>query len=813
MKRRIIIIAVVTILLFSGSAWAACSTEALNKAYKMYSQASEKAEQSELEAAELDYESALNFCRDFNEAHLYLGKVQYELGTKNQVDVPKIKQAATHLKKGVQVKNQAQLREARVYLGLAYLALDALPQAEKELAQAKEHTLAPYGLAELYWTRYQKSLLEKDKTEALRQYGIFCSNRNEKDFPQYYQTAFQHFMELRYGTAGKTFNQVWIAYSRNGRQGDENTKCREALPRLDQAIKEAGGNFPEAHLLAGEIFLKANVYNKEKAIEHLSKAETLPRARWLLAQQYLTQQPARYEDAERLLNSLQNDDEFKQKVLFSKACIKNQQGEKKEAVELSVICIKQNPDSAIALNCRQLLESLTTNPSPRAIPPEVEIEMEKFGGLTQDPRQATVQAIVDAIVKEANLHGAFHVFVLANKKANAFALRTNDSQGIYITQGLLDFTARFDRDGRVKNNNDVLAFIVSHELAHLTQGHPFTVDMMNNAKHQIKSDAKTDEYDVAVIRVLELEADQIGLKLMYLAGYDPQGAIAFLMSFAQAYGESPKDSDHPQFIERSRALYDYWQNVAFNALNQYSLGLKYLKDAETMPGLPENKNLQAGHLAAKLAGLYERALQSFQPFRLAFPTAKEAHNNIGFCHLQLALLEQRKEPYEQQMWRIEGEYDPRVFVYRGQTMGPNDPSLRLEYLNRAKEEFRATLVLDPEYEYAALNMGAVLLMLGEFEESGIYLSRAYRDPQLGRMALNNSGVLLVRQGNKPQAASRFRQVLDQDKNNRAALYNLALLAGNSGDKALARQYIDRYFNLEPETTGWRLRLEDLRKKL
>jgi beta-barrel assembly-enhancing protease len=92
----------------------------------------------------------------------------------------------------------------------------------------------------------------------------------------------------------------------------------------------------------------------------------------------------------------------------------------------------------------------------------------------------------------------FWVDARTNKDAGA------DGEKVRITSGLIDYVA----------NDDELAAIAAHELAHNLLGHPAKLASIRKKK-------------TSATRATEIEADQLSVWLMSNAGYDPQTAIRF----------------------------------------------------------------------------------------------------------------------------------------------------------------------------------------------------------------------------------------------------------------------------------------------
>jgi beta-barrel assembly-enhancing protease len=90
-------------------------------------------------------------------------------------------------------------------------------------------------------------------------------------------------------------------------------------------------------------------------------------------------------------------------------------------------------------------------------------------------------------------------------------------------------------------NDDELAFIIAHEMAHNALGHP----------QMLKAQGRTKSRILAT----EIEADQFSLKLMHKAGYDPGAAARFWTRFGKKTGLGIfSDGTHQRTATRVRAL-------------------------------------------------------------------------------------------------------------------------------------------------------------------------------------------------------------------------------------------------------------------
>ncbi len=123
----------------------------------------------------------------------------------------------------------------------------------------------------------------------------------------------------------------------------------------------------------------------------------------------------------------------------------------------------------------------------------------------------------------------YKITILNSPTVNAFAAPPSS---LYVTRGLLALAA----DGAE------VASVMAHEIAHITARHALQREeeekraaLISQTASVIQSPAKGDEIEATARRTIatfsrqqELEADQIGIRVIARAGFDPYGASRFL---------------------------------------------------------------------------------------------------------------------------------------------------------------------------------------------------------------------------------------------------------------------------------------------
>jgi Zn-dependent protease with chaperone function len=190
------------------------------------------------------------------------------------------------------------------------------------------------------------------------------------------------------------------------------------------------------------------------------------------------------------------------------------------------------------------------------------------------PQVERVRRIVDNLLPEHIPFESVRVYVIQNKEWNAFAM---GNYSIYVFSGLLD-----DMD------DDEVAIVLGHELVHASHEHSrkqFKRDMWIQiamlgalgAASTIDSDTQQALAGLAVLaagtawksgygRGMEDQADRVGLRYAYEAGYDITKGPRLWNRFAKKYGEGNKVanfffSDHSLAAARATKLE---KEIAYN---------------------------------------------------------------------------------------------------------------------------------------------------------------------------------------------------------------------------------------------------------
>lgn len=245
----------------------------------------------------------------------------------------------------------------------------------------------------------------------------------------------------------------------------------------------------------------------------------------------------------------------------------------------------------IALSLLVLLVTACAVPivSERELEVQSDQEFEKMRTQMVESRDARtisyVRCVSDAIIAEIQEPYAsldWEVVVFESKDINAFALPGGN---IGVFTGLLEIT----------ENQDQLAAVIGHEVAHVTEKH--SVERMNQAYTAqagvfvagalgggTAADAASILGEYGLLRPYgrrqESEADIVGLRYMASAGFDPRASVELWKNMEKNAGGGPPEflSTHPSSSTRIQDL-----------IKQYSSALAVRQEALAAGKRPDCK--------------------------------------------------------------------------------------------------------------------------------------------------------------------------------------------------------------------------------
>jgi predicted Zn-dependent protease len=175
-----------------------------------------------------------------------------------------------------------------------------------------------------------------------------------------------------------------------------------------------------------------------------------------------------------------------------------------------------------------------------------------FGGEYRAPEAARVLSEVAGrlVAVSERPDETYRITVLDSPVVNAFAL---PSGRLYVTRGLL----------ALANDSAEAAAVLAHEIAHVTVRHASArneLEARSALVSRVVADVLDDPVAGAMVkdrsrftlasfsRNQELEADQIGVRSLAKAGYDPFGASRFLAALGRASGTRAGGNASPDML-------------------------------------------------------------------------------------------------------------------------------------------------------------------------------------------------------------------------------------------------------------------------
>jgi len=230
---------------------------------------------------------------------------------------------------------------------------------------------------------------------------------------------------------------------------------------------------------------------------------------------------------------------------------------------------------------------------------------------------------------------------------------------IIIAEGMMRFV----------RSDDELAMILGHELAHLTQGH-VSRGAMNNTLLGIGSiiagsfipggDAATSMVGQLFLNHFnqdqERQADQVGLRYAYDAGYDPQAAAYVMQRMAEEVPETASSgffSSHPSSTERFAVLQREAATLSPGHETRRATG----ETPGPRPGVKRNEKAcqQARQFfyRAKDMGDVDKKIALYQRGLRLCPESPRAHAELAAAYVDLGENREAIEEYREAL-----RYDP-----------------------------------------------------------------------------------------------------------------------------------------------------------
>ena len=369
---------------------------------------------------------------------------------------------------------------------------------------------------------------------------------------------------------------------------------------------------------------------------------------------------------------------------------------------------------------------------------------------------------------------------------------------VILTHGAL----RVCYKGVSKENGDSrLAFVLGHELAHLSKDeywHAFAFADLDGKEiskeledqlEEIRDISRDKSVADEMFKEKELQADSYGMISMASAGYDP-GAIIDNdnINFFEDWIAQTKrnityeDSQHPDPKVRAEFLRLRLDDVV-KLLDCFTFGVTLYQ-----------------------IGRYEDAILLFDTFREQFP-GREVFSNLGLSYYQIAIKAlsfcDADLPYR---FKLSTFIDPETYAVKLRGFGESDcfkDKVFLRYIKRALEYLKLAVDKDHTYLPARINMSSALIMAGEYSRAISVTEEVLRIDRENAEALNNNAVALYLyglsnniEGASDNAIENMRKVVGLNHNFGNPVYNIATIYSEEGKDASASDTWKAFLKIE-----------------
>lgn len=426
--------------------------------------------------------------------------------------------------------------------------------------------------------------------------------------------------------------------------------------------------------------------------------------------------------------------------------------------------------------------------------------------LTQndDPRVAKAHVIFNRVLKAAGTrYGVIpRLFIIKENPFNVVLPISIPDGWIILSQQVLDMCFQ-DR----KQGDDRLAFVLSHEIAHLLDDdfwhmNFFSALSLLQEKRDVKQ-ATVHEIeniftDTAKVEAKELRADERGILFAAMAGYDPYAIVgepahnqnSFFHEWHKIlnvtrYNDARGTGNHPTATQRSTAILARLQQVGEQA-DLFRMGMILYQ-----------------------TGKFELAARAFGEFLRYFPS-REVYHNLAVAHHQVALkYYQQKDEFTKKHllpFRLPVTADPYTRaafgVFRGRTV--NQEKFQ-RHIKQAIKNYELAIDQDSDYVLAYQNLASAYLINGEPYKAIATLQDVVDHHPYNAALLNALGVGFYLAGNVEKSLSYLKRAINLRPSFDAPYYNLGKINYLAGDKQKAYESWQRFIELDPQNP-WSLHI-------
>lgn len=425
-----------------------------------------------------------------------------------------------------------------------------------------------------------------------------------------------------------------------------------------------------------------------------------------------------------------------------------------------------------------------------------------------DKRVPTAHSIFTRVLKVAGTRYGVtpRLFIIKENPFNVVLPISIPDGWIILSRQVLDLCYQHPEQG-----DDRLAFILSHEIAHLLDDDFWHMNFFSalSLLQQKQDVASSTVHEIegifsenAKVQAKELRADERGILFATMAGYNPYAIV----------GRSGQPQDN---------FFYHWHNLldvtAFKGAHPARRGANQsAASGETHPTLnqrstavlarlqqvSEQSDLFRLGLMFYQSGKFELAASAFAEFLRYFP-GREVYHNLAVAHHQVALKYYRQKPELAQRhllpFRLPVTADPYTRAAFGVSRGqPQDEREKFtRHINLAIKYYQTAIAQDSGYALAYQNMASAYLLNDEPYKAVATLQESIAHFPDNPTLLNALGVGLYLAGNIKKSRDYLRQAMDIAPNFSALYYNLGKIDYLQGHKTQALALWQRFVELDP----------------
>lgn len=382
----------------------------------------------------------------------------------------------------------------------------------------------------------------------------------------------------------------------------------------------------------------------------------------------------------------------------------------------------------------------------------------------QDPKVREAHEIFKRLLQaweEARIAPELHV---VRSGSGPWAASLEDG-AVLLSRQAIDLCLKEEAGGR-----DRLAFVMAHELAHQRAGHFWHRRLFRLKDEKLPKEVEKSPFpnqlEQADLEAKEIQADQEGLFLMAIVGFQPEAVAGSKNRFFFDWVESiwgkrcnagSPNEECSKAQNRFETVRSYWeeairQSILFDLGNQFYV-----------------------------AGDYATAGRLFTAYGRGFPH-REVHNNIGLAHVGKALAAARGLRAPDANSGLGFVYpfilEDGIEIPRERARGGTDDAARLQKeiaddLKEAIHSFERAIKVDPGHRAAYLHLASTYLLSGNAPLAygvleGEYVRRFGRDA----VALTLLGITAFLEKETDKARMLFDQAVTKAKGGSVSLVRI-----------------------------------------